>query len=153
MRKSLQENVELTGGEFSDHLRALPRGVRLVLGLVGSSLFGYYLPLLVVVALGTWQNNLTFVYQILGSCAIMMVLNLIGYVMDNPLKIGIAAGTFLGIMFLMIDVYQGCVWWSILRDCFVVSFMPVVNAWLFSKYLNSVDLFRAHNALSVAGRR
>lgn len=40
-----------------------------------------------------------------------------------------------------------------MRDCFVLGFMPVVNAWLFSKYLHSVGLIHAHNATSVAGKR
>jgi energy-converting hydrogenase Eha subunit A len=152
MRTSLLENVELTREELSDHLRALPRGVRFALGLVGSSLLGYYLPLLVVVALGTWQNSLTFVYQILASCAIMMVLNIIGYFIGHPIKVGIVAGTCLSLFFVIVDIYQRCIWWSVLRDCFVVGFMPVVNAWLFSKYMQSVGPFRAHNATSVEDR-
>ncbi len=141
MKSFLLEKMEIEGAGMCGRLRKLDPMPRFMLGFLLTPFVSYYALLIPVVALGFWNNILTNGYGIALNCSVLLVLNGIGYAVRNPLKVAKVCGVLFCVLVLLEDLKRGAQFRSIATDCLFVGVCPLINGWLFERYLKA-DLWR-----------
>jgi hypothetical protein len=120
----------------SEFLRKIPPLLRFLLGLFGSAVFAFYVPMILVTFTGKWINNLTMWLEVGLAVTVLMVQNIIG---NSIRRIMPTAVVFSGLILLyyaqflarLTTLGQWREWWQLF---FVPLLACLLNGYFLLKY-------------------